>query len=350
MMATLVSQPAFAFVGGWGQPARSAYSSSRLCVLTNPLQESTSVPSEDENNELFSLVEDIESDTLYQVQKASDKPPQELSNELPQPFPELTKDEEEDLKYFNRDQDDMLTEREDRMYISDKGIRRKVERCILVGVEDLSVQRKGRRAELYFDPLAESSEADAPCFTLDESMTEMKELIRTAGLDLCGEMTQRLQEVNPKTYVGTGKIKEVQELMEQMGACTIIFDAELTPGQQKHLENAFNQKLMQDDFNFKANTEEGEIKVLDRTALILDIFAQHAKTREGKLQVDLALHEYRKPRLTKMWTHLERQSGAGGVGLRGPGESQVSINGDLGHCYLTGLNILCSSSLSTVGN
>jgi GTP-binding protein HflX len=211
------------------------------------------------------------------------------------------------------------------MYISDKGIRRKVERCILVGVEDLSVQRKGRRAELYFDPLAESSEADAPCFTLDESMTEMKELIRTAGLDLCGEMTQRLQEVNPKTYVGTGKIKEVQELMEQMGACTIIFDAELTPGQQKHLENAFNQKLMQDDFNFKANTEEGEIKVLDRTALILDIFAQHAKTREGKLQVDLALHEYRKPRLTKMWTHLERQSGAGGVGLRGPGESQVSI-------------------------
>jgi GTP-binding protein HflX len=68
------------------------------------------------------------------------------------------------------------------------------------------------------------------------------------------------------------------------------------------------------------------VKVVDRTALILDIFAQHAKTREGKLQVDLALHEYRKPRLTKMWTHLERQSGAGGVGLRGPGESQLEID------------------------
>jgi len=70
----------------------------------------------------------------------------------------------------------------------------------------------------------------------------------------------------------------------------------------------------------------GQVKVVDRTALILDIFAQHAKTREGKLQVDLALHEYRKPRLTKMWTHLERQSGSGGVGLRGPGESQLEID------------------------
>ncbi|KAL3896039.1 MAG: hypothetical protein SGARI_007275, partial [Bacillariaceae sp.] len=72
--------------------------------------------------------------------------------------------------------------------------------------------------------------------------------------------------------------------------------------------------------------QDQEIKVVDRTALILDIFAQHARTREGKLQVDLALHEYRKPRLTKMWTHLERQSGAGGVGLRGPGESQLEID------------------------
>ena len=94
------------------------------------------------------------------------------------------------------------------------------------------------------------------------------------------------------------------------------------PGQQKALENAFNKKVLQNDFL----VQEGEIKVIDRTALILDIFAQHAKTREGKLQVDLALHEYRKPRLTRMWTHLERQSGAGGVGLRGPGERQLEID------------------------
>jgi GTPase len=131
--------------------------------------------------------------------------------------------------------------------------------------------------------------------------------------------------VNPKTYVGSGKVIEAAELLEHYGACTIVFDAELTPGQQKALENAFNKKIIQNDF-LGADGSEGEIKVIDRTALILDIFAQHAKTREGKLQVDLALHEYRKPRLTKMWTHLERQSGAGGVGLRGPGEAQLEID------------------------
>lgn len=102
-------------------------------------------------------------------------------------------------------------------------------------------------------------------------------------------------------------------------------DAELHPGQQKALENAFNKKVIENDFLAGANDDE-VIKVVDRTALILDIFAQHAKTREGKLQVDLALHEYRKPRLTRMWTHLERQSGSGGVGLRGPGETQLEVD------------------------
>jgi GTP-binding protein HflX len=91
------------------------------------------------------------------------------------------------------------------------------------------------------------------------------------------EITQRLQEVNPKTYIGSGKVQEAMQLMDEQKACTIIFDAELTPGQQKALENAFNKKVIQDDFL----AAEGEIKVLDRTALILDIFAQHAKTREG---------------------------------------------------------------------
>ena len=118
-------------------------------------------------------------------------------------------------------------------------------------------------------------------------------------------------------------MKEAQELLQELGSCTVVFDAELSPGQQKALENSFNKKLLQNDF---LGAEQNEIKVIDRTALILDIFAQHAKTREGKLQVDLALHEFRKPRLTRMWTHLERQSGAGGVGLRGPGESQLEID------------------------
>ena len=171
-------------------------------------------------------------------------------------------------------------------------------------------------------------------WTLEESMSEMEELIKTSGLSLQGEITQRLQEVNPRTYIGTGKVKEAQTLLEDINkqlemsgeghCCTVVFDAELTPGQQKALENAFNKKVLDNDF--LGSDQEDVVKVVDRTALILDIFAQHAKTREGKLQVDLALHEYRRPRLTRMWTHLERQSGAGGVGLRGPGETQLEVD------------------------
>ena len=227
---------------------------------------------------------------------------------------------EDEFSFFYRDEDVMLTEREDRLYTDQKGIRREIEKCILVGVEDLSAQRKAKKAELYYDPL--DSEADPPCFTLEESMIEMRELVKTAGLSLEGEIIQRQKEVNPKTYIGSGKVEEARTLMEEHDACTIVFDAELSPGQQKTLEKIFNRNALQNDFL----GEEMAIKVVDRTALILDIFAQHARTREGKLQVDLALHEYRKPRLTKMWTHLERQSGAGGVGLRGPGESQLEID------------------------
>lgn len=228
---------------------------------------------------------------------------------------------------FAREEADILEEREDRLYIDEDGMRRKVENCVLVGVEDNSKRRKSEKMErqiLAHDNNHNNIEnsIEEPYFTLEESLVEMRELVKTAGLELVGEITQRLNEVNPKTYIGSGKVKEAQELMESNDCCTIVFDAELSPGQQKALENAFNKKMLQNDFL----GAEGEIKVVDRTALILDIFAQHAKTREGKLQVDLALHEYRKPRLTKMWTHLERQSGAGGVGLRGPGESQLEID------------------------
>lgn len=228
--------------------------------------------------------------------------------DLPSAFLDDVEDDhdqdEEDFSGFTREQADILEEREDRLFLHG----RPIERCILVGVEDLSQRRKRN--------------ADESSFTLEESLTEMRELIRTAGMEIVGEVTQRLPEVNPKTYVNSGKVVEADALLKELNCCTVVFDAELTPGQQKALENAFNKKLLQNDFLL----QEGEIKVIDRTALILDIFAQHAKTREGKLQVDLALHEYRKPRLTRMWTHLERQSGAGGVGLRGPGESQLEID------------------------
>lgn len=227
-----------------------------------------------------------------------------------------------DMESFHRDQDDILTEREDRLYVSSTA----KEKCILIGVEDLSAKRRDLQSLKYSasgsSTMMKNSQETEVYFTLEQSMDEMKDLISTAGMDLAGIVTQRLNEVNPKTYIGTGKVKEAQELLNQVGCCTVIFDAELTPGQQKSLENIFNKKVIQDDFLGSEQT----VKVIDRTALILDIFAQHAKTREGKLQVDLALHEYRKPRLTRMWTHLERQSGAGGVGLRGPGESQLEID------------------------
>lgn len=215
---------------------------------------------------------------------------------------------EENLTGFTRDVADILEEREDRLYLGSSAT---AEKCILVGVEDLSARRRAR-----------GGSDDVYTFTLEESLTEMRELIRTAGMEIVGEVTQRLHEPNPKTYINTGKVDEANTLMNELGCQTIVFDAELTPGQQKALENAFNKKVLENDFLVSG----GEIKVIDRTALILDIFCQHARTREGKLQVDLALHEYRKPRLTKMWTHLERQSGAGGVGLRGPGESQLEID------------------------
>jgi len=246
---------------------------------------------------------------IFQLDELDDDDDDE---EGPVGFYDIDYEDDEDI-VLSRDQERILTEREDRLYMGGK-----IEKCILVGVEDLSKKYKDKFQS------AMTPEEWQVYFTLEESMTEMRELIRTAGMNCVGEITQRLQEVNPKTYIGTGKVKECDDLMKENGedCCTVIFDAELTPGQQKHLENAFNKKLLQNDFL----GTESRIKVIDRTALILDIFAQHAKTREGKLQVDLALHEYRKPRLTKMWTHLERQSGAGGVGLRGPGESQLEID------------------------
>ena len=225
-----------------------------------------------------------------------------------------TKDPD-DVSFIAQDETDshyqLLDERETRFY-SHRPTR---EQCLLVGVEDTYANRKQPHR-----------------FSLAESLTEMKELARTAGIDVVDTLTQRLPQIHPRTYMGTGKVKEVQTRLQELGkeCCTVLVDAELSPGQQKALEKAFNQEwLLQNDFN-AGNTAKGEeqetIKILDRTALILDIFAQHAKTREGKLQVDLALHEYRKPRLTKLWTHLERQSGSGGVGLRGMGESQLEID------------------------
>ena len=141
-------------------------------------------------------------------------------------------------------------------------------------------------------------------------------MAETAGLEVVGRATQRFDSPNPATYIGTGKVEEVKARVEELKADVVIFDEELNPRQQRELEELFGE----------------DVKVLDRTALILDIFAMHANTSEGKLQVELAQLEYRLPRLTRMWTHLARQAGGraggmgGGVGLRGPGETQLEVD------------------------
>ena len=153
---------------------------------------------------------------------------------------------------------------------------------------------------------------------LDDSLAELRLLADTAGLNVVGESTQNLDQPHPDTYIGSGKVEEIKALAEETLTDVVIFDTELSPRHQRELEEKF----------------QNQIRVLDRTALILDIFAQHASTREGILQVELAQYEYRLPRLTRAWTHLARQAGgasgrsgsAGGVGLRGPGETQLEVD------------------------
>ncbi|MGD8815109.1 MAG: GTPase HflX [Anaerolineales bacterium] len=159
---------------------------------------------------------------------------------------------------------------------------------------------------------------------LDDSLNELALLADTAGLAVVGQASQRLQQPNPKTYIGSGKVKEIRTLAEEAVADVILFDVELSPRHQRELERIFEDGK---------RLGEG-MRIIDRTALILDIFAQHAQTREGALQVELAQLEYRLPRLTRAWTHLARQAGggggrsgrSGGVGLRGPGETQIEVD------------------------
>ena len=154
--------------------------------------------------------------------------------------------------------------------------------------------------------------------TLEDSLTELSLLADTAGLEVVGELTQKMDHPNPETFIGSGKVEELQALAEETLAQVVIFDDELSPRHQREL-----QKHLGDS-----------VRVLDRTALILDIFAQHAHTSDGQLQVKLAQYEYYLPRLTGQWTHLARQAGGGagrsgsvgGVGLRGPGETQLEVD------------------------
>ncbi len=160
-------------------------------------------------------------------------------------------------------------------------------------------------AGLYSPRLEERENADS------ESMEELEALVETAGGEAAASVLQSRVAPDPRTFIGEGKVEEIKELIKTEEATTVIFDNDLSPSQMRVL------------------TEEFGVQVLDRSALILDIFAQRARTREGRLQVELAQYQYLLPRLTGMWTHLERQAGTSGkgpIGSKGPGETQLETD------------------------
>lgn len=163
-----------------------------------------------------------------------------------------------------------------------------LERAVLVGVDRMGLE-----------------------WPVQESLAELGRLVQTDGAEVVHVTTQRLGKPVPKTYIGSGKAAEIAELVRSLDADVVVFDDELTPSQQANLE-----RIMGD-----------EVKVIDRTALILDIFGRHATTREGRLQVQLAQNQYLLPRLRGMWSHLVREQTRGGIGSRfGQGESQLEVD------------------------
>ncbi len=143
-------------------------------------------------------------------------------------------------------------------------------------------------------------------WTAEDSLNELAALAVTAGAEVVGAEWQNRRHIDPNWYVGKGKAEELAQARSETGFEILIADDELSPTQQKSLESLLN------------------VKVIDRSRLILDIFAQHARTHEGRLQVELAQLEYQLPRLTRLWTHLSRTGG--GIGTRGPGESQLETD------------------------
>lgn len=159
-------------------------------------------------------------------------------------------------------------------------------------------------------------ESQTQTWSAHDSLEELASLAETVDVEVVGSISQKLSHPHPATYVGKGKLAEIKELRESLDYNLIMVDGELTPAQQRNLER------------------ELELKIIDRTALILDVFARRAQTREGRLQVELAQLQYRLPRLTRMWSHLSRQS-IGGVGVRGPGETQLETDRRLANERIT---------------
>jgi GTP-binding protein HflX len=171
----------------------------------------------------------------------------------------------------------------------------------VVGGQDGLTRQRPERALLL------AADTGTAPWTVSESLDELEELARTAGADVVGRISQRLEHPDPRSYLGRGKLTEARDLANAEHADLVIVDDELSPNTQKTMEEIVGRRIV------------------DRTLLILDIFAQRARTHEGRVQVELARLEYLLPRLTRAWTHLERQ--VGGIGVRGgPGETQIEID------------------------
>lgn len=148
-------------------------------------------------------------------------------------------------------------------------------------------------------------------FPAEESLAELGRLAHTAGAMVIGQTTQKIEKPHPRTFVGSGKVQEISQAIDELKIDVVIFDDELSPSQQTNLERSFPK----------------QVKVIDRTALILDIFGIHAQSKEGKLQVQLAQLQYLLPRLRGMWSHLAKEQTRGGIGSRfGQGESQLEVD------------------------
>ncbi len=187
--------------------------------------------------------------------------------------------------------------------------------------------RSGRTAESRYAPQPGQGRARQRAFVVAASpeptdLAEMRELLRTAGVATVGEVVQIRDKPHPNLYLGPGKVEELAPLLKAADANLVVTDDELSPRQERNLEKQL------------------ELPVLDRTAVILDIFAGHAHSAEGKLQVELAQLEYNMARMRGLWTHLERLGagrGVGGIGTRGPGESQIETDRRLARDRITAL-------------
>lgn len=168
--------------------------------------------------------------------------------------------------------------------------------------ELLETQRKDVETVLLIGVVLRGEEE----WKVKDTLDELAQLSESAGAEVKGRFIVRQQKIKAGHYIGTGKAEEISDWIKENPVSMVVFDDDLTPAQGRNLERVF------------------EVRVLDRTQLILDIFAQRAQTKEGCLQVELAQHMYLLPRLRRMWTHLERQKG--GIGLRGPGETQLEMD------------------------